>query len=88
MSKAQVLGRFHCVVEPFEAPDMAVLGIPVMIIEADNDPLVEATLRKQLKETYPTAEVVTLSNGHFPYLSMPDKYTAYLREFFGDIELR
>ena len=88
MSKAQVLGRFRCVVEPFEAPDMAVLGIPVMIIEADNDPLVEAALREQLKETYPTAKVVTLNNGHFPYLSMPDEYTGYLRDFFGDIKLR
>jgi len=88
MSKAQVVGRFHCVVEPFEAPNMAVLGTPVMIIEADNDPLVEEALREQLKATYPTAEVVSLSNGHFPYLSMPDEYTDYLRKFFGDIELR
>jgi maspardin len=88
MSKAQVLGRYRCVVEPFDAPDMAVLGIPVMIIEADNDPLVEKTLRKQLKETYPTAEVITLSNGHFPYLSMPQEYTSYLETFFGGIVLR
>ena len=88
MSKAQTLGRFHCVVEPFEAPNMAMLGIPVMIIEADNDPLVELELREQLKETYPTAEVITLNNGHFPYLSMPDEYTAYLENFFGEIELR
>ena len=88
MSKAQVLGRFHCVVEPFEAPDTAALGIPVMIIEADNDPLVETALRKQLKETYPTAEVVTLSNGHFPYLSMPAEYTTYLEAFFSGIQLR
>ena len=87
MSKAQVLGRYRCVVEPFEAPDMAVLGIPVMIIEADNDPLVEKALREQLKETYPTADVVTLSNGHFPYLSMPAEYTAYLEAFFGRLEL-
>ena len=88
MSKAQVLGRYRCVVEPFEAPDMAALGIPVMIIEADNDPLVEKALREQLKATYPTAEVVTLSNGHFPYLSMPAEYTAYLEAFFGGIQLR
>jgi len=88
MSKAQVVRRFHCVVEPFDAPDVASLGIPTLIIEADNDPLVEKTLREQLKETYPTAEVVTLSNGHFPYLSMPDEYTTYLEDFFSGIELR
>jgi maspardin len=88
MSKAQVLGRYRCVVEPFEAPDMAALGIPVKIIEADNDPLVEKALREQLKETYPTAELVTLSNGHFPYLSMPDEYTTYLKTFFDGVALR
>ena len=88
MSKAQVLSRYRCVVEPFEAPDMTVLGIPVMIIEADNDPLVDESLREQLKETYPTAEVVTLSNGHFPYLSMPEEYTSYLDDFFGGIVIR
>jgi maspardin len=87
MSKAQVLGRYRSVVEPFEAPDVVILGIPVMIIEAKNDPLVEEALREQLKETYPTAEVVTLSNGHFPYLSMPDEYTGYLVTFFDMIVL-
>jgi predicted alpha/beta-fold hydrolase len=60
----------------------------VMIIEADNDPLVEKALREQLKETYPTAEVITLSNGHFPYLSMPDAYISYLETFFDNIALR
>lgn len=88
MSKAQTLGRFHCVVEPFETPNMSGLGIPVLIIEADNDPLVELELREQLKDTYPSAEVITLNNGHFPYLSMPVEYTAYLEKLFGEIELR
>lgn len=88
MSKAQVLGRFRCVVEPFEAPDIAVLGISVLIIEAGNDPLVENALRDQLKETYPNAEVITLNNGHFPYLNIPEEYTTYLDTFFGSILLR
>ena len=87
MRKAQVLGRYRCVVEPFVAPDMAALRIPLVIIEADNDPLVEKDLREQLKETYPTAKVVTLSNGHFPYLSMPGAYTSYLETFFRGIVL-
>jgi len=58
-----------------------------MIIEADNDPLVERSLREQLKATYSTAEVVTLSNGHFPYLSMPDEYTSYVNDFLSGIVL-
>jgi maspardin len=83
MSRAQVAGRYRGVVEKFTPPDPAALGIPVMIIEADNDPLVEAVLREQLKETYPSAVVHTMSGvGHFPYLKFPAEYAQFLREFF------
>ena len=82
MSKAQVVGRFHCVVEKFEAPDLNTLQIPVLIIEADNDPLVELTLREQLKVIYQTAEVQTFSGvGHFPYLNRASEYTKILEDF-------
>ena len=82
MSKAQVVGRFHCVVEKFEAPDLNELGIPVLIVEADNDPLVELTLREQLKVIYPTAEIQTFSGvGHFPYLNRASEYTKILADF-------
>jgi maspardin len=82
MSKAQVEGRFHCVVQPFTAPDLDVLKIPVLIIEADNDPLVEKVLREQLKSTYPSAEVWTLpAAGHFPYLNRAQAYTDMIATF-------
>ncbi len=85
MIKAQVVGRFHCVVDSFTAPDVETLGIPVMIIEVDNDPLVEEVLREQLKATYPDATVHTLhAVGHFPYLNESDEYTALLDGFFGE----
>ncbi len=84
MSKAQVVRRFHCVVEKFEPPNLSALNIPVLIIEADNDPLVELTLREQLKVVYPSAEVQTFSNvGHFPYLNRPSEYTEILLKFFS-----
>jgi len=84
MSKSQVVARYRCVVEPFIAPDPKSLGIPVMIIEADNDPLVEEALRTQLKATYPSATVHTLHNvGHFSYLNEPQTYTRMLEEFLG-----
>ena len=82
MGKAQVLGRFNCIVEKFTPSDTAAPGIPVMIIESDNDPLVEPVLREQLKQTYPTAAVHTFAGtGHFPYLNRPDEYTRLLKEF-------
>jgi pimeloyl-ACP methyl ester carboxylesterase len=84
MRKAQVVGRFHGVVEKFDAPDLSTLNIPVLIIEADNDPLVELTLREQLKELYPSAEVHTFSNvGHFPYLNRLKNTQSYYHKAFG-----
>jgi len=87
MSKAQFLARFQSVIDPFTPPDPEQDGIPVMIIEADNDPLVEPVLREMLKETYPTAVVQTLHNvGHFPYLNEPEMYTDLLLEFITQTE--
>lgn len=83
MSKAQVVGRYRAVVEPFIAPNIQTLNIPVMIIESDNDPLVESALREALKTTYPSASVHTFHNaGHFPYLNHADEYTNLLKTFF------
>ncbi len=80
MSKAQVIARAKAVIEPF-APAEAT-SLPLLIIEADNDPLVEASLRAALRETYPTAEVQTLHGaGHFPYLNEATTYTQWLRAF-------
>jgi pimeloyl-ACP methyl ester carboxylesterase len=82
MSKAQFVARFRCVIEPFSTPALLALGIPAMIIESDNDPLVEETLRDQLKATYPSAIVHTLHHvGHFPYLNEPATYTHLTEEW-------
>ena len=81
MRKGQVAARYACIVEKFDPPTDTT--IPLLIIEASNDPLVEAALREQLIDTYPTAKVVTVDNGHFPYISTPDFYTQTLEVFFG-----
>ncbi|MBE0409767.1 MAG: alpha/beta hydrolase [Anaerolineales bacterium] len=82
MSKAQFVARYRCVVDAFSPPDIASLNIPVMIIESDNDPLLDETLRRLMKETYPPARIVTLSKaGHFPYLNIAGEYTRLLEGF-------
>jgi maspardin len=82
MSKGQVIGRFHCVVDSFEAPDPDALDIAVLIIESDNDPLVDPVLREKLKTTYPSAVVHTFDGaGHFPYLNRAAEYTSIIDEF-------
>jgi pimeloyl-ACP methyl ester carboxylesterase len=83
MSKAQFMARYHAVIDPFEPPDLVALGVPVLIIEADNDPLVAEELREMLKETYQETAVHTLhAVGHFPYLNEPEMYTELLVNFW------
>ena len=83
MSKKQFLARFYCVIDQFSPPNIEKLNIPVLILEADNDPLVEPQLREMLKKTYPTAKVKTLhAVGHFSYLNAPETYSKIIREFF------
>ncbi|MBT3187694.1 MAG: alpha/beta hydrolase [Anaerolineae bacterium] len=86
MTKAQEVGRFRCVVEPFDIADTDALGVPVLIIEADNDPLVELALREQLKDAYLSAPVETLHNvGHFSYMH-EEEYTEILKSFFSSTD--
>jgi maspardin len=84
MSKADISGRYRAVTEPFTPASSAAQKIPLLIIEADNDPLIPPQLRQQLRQTYPEAAVHTLSGaGHFPYLNRPEIYTKILDEFFS-----
>ena len=83
MNKRQIIGRYQCVIEPFTVPDPDALGIPVMILESDNDPLVAPVLRSELKTTYPSAVVHNFGNaGHYPYLNRAEEYTRIIDEFF------
>ncbi len=79
MGKAQLVARYACVIEKFEAGPV---GVPTLILESDNDPLVEPALREQLKATYPNAVVYTFRGaGHFPYLNRPEEYNRVLAAF-------
>jgi pimeloyl-ACP methyl ester carboxylesterase len=76
LTKKQYIARYRCVLDDFDAPVSEASKIPVLIIEADNDPLVENRLREMLKTTYPSSPVNTLHGvGHFPYLNQPEQYT-------------
>ncbi|MFN3741153.1 MAG: alpha/beta fold hydrolase [Anaerolineales bacterium] len=77
--KAHILARYRCVMQKFQLQDWP--G-SVLIFESDNDPLINPTLRAQLRDTYPYAEVYTFHDaGHFPYLNRPDEYNQQLITF-------
>lgn len=87
ITKRQFIARYRCCLDYFEAPVATVSRMPVLIIEADNDPLVEETLREMLKTTYPSARIKTLQSvGHFPYLNQPQEYTRILLDFIGEVK--
>lgn len=77
--KGQFLARYQCVVDPFEPvhPD-----IPVLLISADNDPLVPRELGEALRAEYPDASTYEFhGGGHFPYVNRPDEYTDVIDNF-------
>ncbi len=79
LTRAVFTARYRCVIEKFEPLEPSAQIIPVLIIEADNDPLVDPTLREHLKRSYPEAQVLTFHNaGHFPYLNLPIQYAQSL----------
>lgn len=77
--------RFRCLAVSYPPPpNLDQLGIPTLIIEADNDPLVDVGLREMLKTVYPSANVKTFHQaGHFPYLNRPEDYSRALLEFLA-----
>lgn len=80
--KQRLLSRYHTVVEPFPIRDPALDGLPVLLLQSDNDPLLAPPLRAALLATYPAAKVHTFRDGgHFPYLNRPEEYTAVLDAF-------
>ncbi len=86
MSKAQFIGRLNCVLQYYEPVNAEAITNEMLIIDADNDPLIPSDLRDSLKMIYPNAAVKTFHNtGHFTYLNAPDEYTEVLRAFLlGD----
>jgi len=82
LTKAVFLTRYRCLIEKFAPIKPGAQSIPVLIIEADNDPLIGPALRDHLKTYYPEAQICTFHNaGHFPYLNLPAQYTQSLLRF-------
>ena len=83
-SKKGFLGRYMVVIDMFTINPCRYeyKRIPKLIFESDNDPLISKSLRQQLKELYPDAEVYTFHNeGHFPYINVAAEYNKVLKRF-------
>lgn len=83
-SKQQFINRYSVVIDRFSIfPDYyEIKRIPKLIIESDNDPLIQAELRKEIKEMYANAAVFTFhGEGHFPYINASEAYNKALRNF-------
>jgi pimeloyl-ACP methyl ester carboxylesterase len=64
-----------------EVPKVGIPDERIVIIESDDDPLIPATVRTDVKRRYPGAAVHTFeAGGHFPYVIEAERYTAILRQ--------
>ncbi len=83
-SKKGLIARYKVVVDMFvfNPCQYQYKRIPKLIFESDNDPLISKSLRRQLRQLYPDAEVYTFHNeGHFPYINAVSEYNKVLRSF-------
>ena len=85
MSKGDFGARLSILRERFTAPDLGALGIPAIIIEADNDPSVPPEVRAELTGTYEVPVITMGDVGHFPYLNRPAAYTSILEDFWSGL---
>jgi pimeloyl-ACP methyl ester carboxylesterase len=84
MRKPDLIARCACLCQRFTPPDLDKLGITALVIDADNDPLVDAGLREMLRTAYPSAAVKPFDwAGHFPYLNRAAEYSETLDEFLS-----
>jgi len=84
MDRATVRGHLALLQQAFEAPDLGSAGIPTLIIESSNDPIVPAAQREAVRAAYPSARSVDLGEaGHVPHLNRPAGYTRELERFLG-----
>jgi pimeloyl-ACP methyl ester carboxylesterase len=83
--KPDFIARCACLTQGFTPPALsAERQNAVLIVESDNDPLVESSLREMLRRTYPGATVKTFRQaGHFPYLCRADEYNRVIAEFIS-----
>ena len=83
MRRELFLARYRCVIQYFDPHPPDGSAPSLLIIEAQNDPLINPELRQRLKQTYPMAQVHTFGDvGHFSYLNKPEAYTQVLERFF------
>jgi maspardin len=80
--KDDLRARLSCSTQPFLPPQPDRLGVPILIIESDNDPLIRPEIRRALRELYPQAQRYTFKqSGHFLSLSQAKTFAEVLSQF-------
>ncbi len=87
MASSKIKARLDIVLKPVSAPPSPSSDLPLLLLHSENDPLIPLMARKELDDTYPTAEKLYFPSdaGHFPYLTYPEQYTEKIRSFLAKI---
>jgi len=81
LSQEEVAARMtlNCSVGPLQASDLPLDHSKITIIDANDDVVINETLRDQLIKMYPGAHLGMMkTGGNFPYLSRPEDFNMHL----------
>lgn len=66
------------------APALEIADRNILIVECDNDALIPAAVRTDLRDAHPGATTVEIAQGgHYPYILRADAYNAAVGRFLG-----
>ncbi|MGF1430770.1 alpha/beta fold hydrolase [Kitasatospora sp. LaBMicrA B282] len=63
--------------------DLAVITVPTLVVITTADPLIPATLQRELAAAVPGAQTVELATGHLPFLEQPNRWVEIITDFLG-----
>ncbi|MDB5882294.1 MAG: hypothetical protein JWP43_2172 [Ramlibacter sp.] len=76
--------RLLAVQQALPLPPLAIPDRDILLVECDNDPLIPANVRKDLRDAHPGARVVDIPDGgHYPYILRVDAYNTAVGQFLG-----
>lgn len=81
LTKADLRARLSLSTQPFQLSTPTPADIPILIIQAEDDPVVRPAIQRALREMYPQARCVTDKQGGHFFLDQSSTITQLLREF-------
>ena len=81
ISARHLKARVLALLRAEEMPPLPIPDARIVIVDCEDDPVIAAPVREEVRARYPGAALHALpSGGHFPYISRAEDYSAILRQ--------